>query len=58
MCDYFVISTLTGKREIDSTFFSIFSFKEIFFFFYSHLPDFGSSPIWAGSNKCFDNKDQ
>ena len=32
MCDYFVISTLTGKREIDSTFFSIFSFKEIFFF--------------------------
>ena len=33
MCDYFVISTLTGKREIDSTFFSIFSFKEIFFFY-------------------------
>ena len=32
MCDYFVISTLTGKTEIDSTFFSIFSFIEIFFF--------------------------
>ena len=48
-CDYFVISTLTGKVR------QILPFQEIFFFC-NHLPDFDIFPILAGSKKDFDNK--